>query len=143
MPQLWPQTVTRGPAGALSVGGRDVRDLAAEFGTPAYLLDEADFRARCRAFAEAFHDADVYYAGKAFLCKAVVRMIAEEGLALDVCTGGELAVALAGGMPPERSGLHGNNKSVAELGRALSAGGGRVVRDSVQACERLPALARG
>jgi len=142
MPQLWPQTVTRGPAGALSVGGRDVRDLAAEFGTPAYLLDEADFRARCRAFAEAFHDADVYYAGKAFLCKAVVRMIAEEGLALDVCTGGELAVALAAGMPPERIGVHGNNKSEDELRRAVAAGVGRIVLDSHQEIDRLTRIAR-
>src|SRR5437764_6417390 len=142
MPQLWPQTVTRGPAGALSVGGRDVRDLAAEFGTPAYLLDEADFRARCREFAEAFHDADLYYAGKAFLCKAVVRMLAEEGLALDVCSGGELAVALAAGMPPERIGLHGNNKSVDELERALDAGVGRIVLDSFQEIDRLTELAR-
>src|SRR5438270_2519962 len=142
MPQLWPQTVTRGPAGALSVGGRDVRDLAAEFGTPAYLLDEADFRARCRAFAEAFHDADVYYAGKAFLCKAVVRMIAEEGLALDVCTGGELAVALAAGMPPERIGLHGNNKSPSELARAVEAGVGRIIVDSFDEIARLTGLAR-
>src|SRR6266511_3175074 len=125
MPQLWPRTVTRGPAGALTVGGRDVRDLAAEFGTPVYLLDEADFRARCRDFAEAFGDAELYYAGKAFLCKAVVRMIAEEGLSLDVCSGGELAVALAAGMPPERIGLHGNNKSPEELRRAVEAGVGR------------------
>src|SRR5438552_9643175 len=142
MPQLWPQTVTRGPAGALSVGGRDVRDLAAEFGTPAYLLDEADFRARCRAFAEAFHDADVYYAGKAFLCKAIVRMVAEEGLRLDVCTGGELAVALAAGMPPERIGLHGNNKSESELARALDAGVAHIVVDSLDEIGRLTALAR-
>jgi len=142
MPQLWPRTVTRGPAGALTVGGRDVRDLAAEFGTPVYLLDEADFRARCRDFAEAFGDAELYYAGKAFLCKAVVRMIAEEGLSLDVCSGGELAVALAAGMPPERIGLHGNNKSPEELRRAVEAGVGRIVLDSFQEIDRLTALAR-
>ena len=85
---------------------------------PAYVLDEDDLRARCRDFRGGFAGADVYYAGKAFLCKAVVRIIAEEGLFLDVCTGGELAIALAAGMPPERIGLHGNNKSVAELTRA-------------------------
>ena len=86
------------------------------------MLDEADLRSRCRDFRAAFAGDDVYYAGKAFLCRAVVRMIAEEGLHLDVCTGGELAVALAAGMPPERIGFHGNNKSVAELSRALDAG---------------------
>src|SRR6266545_1034722 len=138
MPQLWPRTVTRGPAGALTVGGRDVRDLAAEFGTPVYLLDEADFRARCRDFAEAFGDAELYYAGKAFLCKAVVRMIAEEGLSLDVCSGGELAVALAAGMPPERIGLHGNNKSPEELPE-LDLGGGFGIAYTSQDDPRSPA----
>jgi diaminopimelate decarboxylase len=142
LPRLWPRTVTRGDAGALTVGGRDVRDLAAEFGTPVYLLDEADLRARCREFADAFGDTDVYYAGKAFLCKAVVRMIAEEGLALDVCSGGELAVALAAGMPPERIGLHGNNKSTAELQRAVEENIGRIVLDSTQEIDRLSDLAR-
>jgi diaminopimelate decarboxylase len=142
LPQLWPRSVTRAPDGALTVAGASVRDLAAEFGTPVYVLDEADFRSRCREFAESFADADLYYAGKAFLCKAVVRMLAEEGLALDVCTGGELAVALAAGMPPERIGLHGNNKSVDELARALDAGVGRIVLDSFQEIDRLTALAR-
>src|SRR5919202_977488 len=115
VPHLWPRTVTRGPAGALTVGGLDVRELAREFGTPAYILDEADLRARCRQFRAAFPYSDVYYAGKALLCKAIVRIIAAEGLSLDVCTGGELSVALAARMPPERVALHGNNKSPAEL----------------------------
>jgi diaminopimelate decarboxylase len=119
-----------------------VSELAAQFGTPLYVLDEADFRARCRDFAESFGDADIFYAGKAFLCKAVVRMLAEEGLHLDVCSGGELAVALAAGMPGERIGLHGNNKSVTELARALDAGVGRIVLDSFQEIARLTALAR-
>jgi diaminopimelate decarboxylase len=141
-PQLWPRTVARGADGALTVGGVSVAELAQRFGTPVYVLDEADFRARCREFAESFADADLFYAGKAFLCKAVVRMLAEEGLSLDVCSGGELAVALAAGMPPERIGLHGNNKSVEELARALDAGVGRVVLDSFQEIERLTALAR-
>jgi diaminopimelate decarboxylase len=142
LPQLWPRTATRGADGVVTVGGVSVRDLAAEFGTPVYVLDEADFRARCRDFTEGFGDARVYYAGKAFLCKAIVRALVEEGMFLDVCTGGELAVALAGGMPPERIGLHGNNKSVAELARALDAGVGRIVLDSFQEIERLTALAR-
>jgi diaminopimelate decarboxylase len=142
LPQLWPRTVTRADDGALTIGGVSVRDLAEEYGTPVYLLDEEDFRARCREFADSFADADLYYAGKAFLCKAVVRMLAEEGLSLDVCSGGELAVALAAGMPPERIGLHGNNKSVDELERALDAGVGRIVLDSFQEIDRLTALAR-
>src|SRR4051812_26749769 len=142
MPQLWPRTVRRTDAGHLTVGGLDVRDIARDHGTPVYVLDEADFRARCREFADAFAGADVYYAGKAFLCRAVVRMIAEEGLRLDVCSGGELAVALAAGMPPERIGLHGNNKSVSELRRAVEAGVGRIIVDSFDEIERLTALAR-
>ncbi len=142
LPQLWPRTARRTDAGALVIGGVNVRDLAEEHGTPAYVLDEADFRARCREFRGAFAGADVFYAGKAFLCKAIVRMIAEEGLGLDVCTGGELAVALAAGMPPERLGLHGNNKSRRELERALDAGLGRIIVDSFDEIDRLTALAR-
>jgi diaminopimelate decarboxylase len=133
VPQLWPRTVTRAAHGALTVAGLDVRDLAAEFGTPVYVLDEDDLRSRCRDFRAAFPAEDVYYAGKAFLCRAVVRMIAEEGMFLDVCSGGELAVALAGGMAPERIGFHGNNKSMAELVRALDAGVGRIIVDSFAA----------
>jgi len=142
LPRLWPATVTRDPGGVLTVGGVRVTELAARYGTPAYVLDEVDLRARCRDFVTAFTDTDVYYAGKAFLCRAVVRIIAEEGLHLDVCTGGELAVALAAGMDPARIAFHGNNKSVAELGRALDAGVGRIVVDSFQEIDRLTALAR-
>jgi diaminopimelate decarboxylase len=142
LPQLWPRTVARGADGVLTVGGRAVRELAAEYGTPVYLLDEADFRARCREFAESFGGAELFYAGKAFICKAIVRILAEEGLSLDVCSGGELAVALAAGLPPERIGLHGNNKSLPELERALDAGVGRIVVDSFQEIDRLTALAR-
>jgi diaminopimelate decarboxylase len=142
VPQLWARTVTRGPDGALAVGGLSVRDLAERFGTPAYVLDEDDMRARCREFVAAFAGTDVYYAGKAFLCRAVVRVIAEEGLFLDVCSGGELTTALAAGMPPERIGFHGNNKSVAELTRAVDAGIGRIILDSDQEIDRLTAIAR-
>ncbi|WFE42105.1 diaminopimelate decarboxylase [Micromonospora sp. WMMD998] len=142
VPALWPRHVARGPAGALTVAGLDVRDLAAEFGTAAYVLDEDDLRERCREFRAAFPDADVYYAGKAFLCRAVVRMIAEEGMFLDVCTGGELATALSAGMDPARIGFHGNNKSVAELTRAVDAGVGRIIVDSSTEIDRLTALAR-
>jgi diaminopimelate decarboxylase len=141
-PALWPRSVARDRDGVLTVGGVPVTTLAAEYGTPAYLLDEADLRARCRAFADAFAGADVFYAGKAFLCKAVARMVAEEGLGLDVCTAGELAVARAAGFPPERIGLHGNNKSSAELAAALDDGVGRIVLDSFHEIDRLSALAR-
>ncbi|QGN47093.1 diaminopimelate decarboxylase [Micromonospora sp. WMMC415] len=142
VPALWPRNVARGADGALAVAGLPVRDVAAEFGTPVYVLDEDDLRGRCRDFRAAFPTEDVYYAGKAFLCRAVVRMIAEEGLYLDVCTGGELATALSAGMPPERIGFHGNNKSVGELSRALDAGVGRIIVDSFQEIDRLTALAR-
>ncbi|SNY09989.1 diaminopimelate decarboxylase [Paractinoplanes atraurantiacus] len=137
VPQLWPRTVNRSESGHLEIGGVSVADLAAEHGTPAYLLDEDDLRSRCREFAAAFGDADVFYAGKSFLCKAVVRIIEEEGLFLDVCSGGELAVALKAGFPPERMGFHGNNKSISELQRALDAGVGRIIVDSFQEIDRL------
>ncbi|MDG4789644.1 diaminopimelate decarboxylase [Micromonospora sp. WMMD1102] len=142
VPQLWPRNVARDADGALVVAGLGVRELAAEFGTPAYVLDEDDLRSRCRDFLAAFPDQDVYYAGKAFICRAVVRVIAEEGLHLDVCSGGELTVALSAGMPAERIGFHGNNKSPAELARAVDAGVGRIVVDSFQEIDRLTELAR-
>ena len=141
-PQLWPATVARGPDGVLTAGGVPVTALATEHGTPAYVFDEADFRARCRAFARGFAGAGVFYAGKAFLCRAVARIVDEEGLGLDVCTAGELAVARAAGFPPERMGLHGNNKSTAELAAAIDAGVGRIILDSFDEIDRLTALAR-
>ncbi|MFC0599495.1 diaminopimelate decarboxylase [Streptomyces palmae] len=137
-PQVWSRTVDRGDDGAVRVGGIDVRRLAEEIGTPAYVLDEEDFRARCRAWREAFgSEADVFYAGKAFLSRAVVRWLREEGLNLDVCSEGELTTALAAGMPPERIALHGNNKSAAEIERAIEAGVGRIVLDSFQEIVRV------
>ncbi|WP_405011576.1 diaminopimelate decarboxylase [Kitasatospora sp. NBC_01539] len=141
-PKVWSRTVARGADGEVTVGGLGVKGLAAEFGTPVYVMDEADFRSRARAWRDAFGaDADVYYAGKAFLSKAVVRWLREEGLNLDVCSGGELAVALAAGMPGERLALHGNNKSVLELEQAVKAGVGHVVVDSYEEIERLAAVA--
>lgn len=142
VPHLWSRTVTRTEEGSLQVGGVSVAELAADYGTPAYFLDEEDLRARLRDFGAAFADADVYYAGKSFLCRAVVRIVEEEGLFLDVCSGGELAVALAAGFPPEKLGFHGNNKSVAELRRALDAGVGKIVLDSFHEIARLTELAR-
>jgi diaminopimelate decarboxylase len=142
-PQIWARTVDRTDTGAVTVGGLDVRDLAEDFGTPAYFLDESDFRARCRAWRDAFGEgADVFYAGKAFLSRAVVRWLHEEGLNLDVCSGGELNTALDAGMPADRIALHGNNKSGAEIRRAVEAGVGRIVLDSFEEIARVAHTAR-
>ena len=138
---IWPRSLARSADGALALSGVDVRDLAARYGTPAYLTDEADFRARCAAFVGAFAGAEVHYAAKAFCATQVVRWIAEEGLALDVCTGGELAVALRAGFPPDRITLHGNNKSPSELDSAVAVGVGTVVLDSFVEIARLAAVA--
>jgi diaminopimelate decarboxylase len=134
---VWPQGLSRHPAGHLVLRGHDVRDLVSEHGTPAFLLDEADLRDRCRSYRDAFGGGQVFYAGKAFLCTAVARWVEEEGLGLDVCTGGELAVAVRAGFPGERMLLHGNNKSTAELAAALDAGVGLVVVDSATEIDRL------
>jgi diaminopimelate decarboxylase len=140
---VWPRTTQRGEDGAARIGGVDLRDLAAEYGTPLFVLDEQDFRDRCREHAEAFGDPGlVHYAAKAFLSVRLARWVAEEGLCLDVCSGGELAVALRADFPPERIALHGNNKSVAELAAAVDAGVGVVVLDSFYEIARLDALAR-
>ncbi|HET6353356.1 diaminopimelate decarboxylase [Streptomyces sp. NPDC002659] len=136
--KVWARTVGRNDDGVVTVGGIEVTRLAEEFGTPAYFLDEADFRARCRAWADAFgKDADVFYAGKAFLSRAVVRWLKEEGLNLDVCSGGELTTALDAGMPADRIAFHGNNKSQEEIDRAVEAGVGRIVVDSFQEIVRV------
>ena len=136
VPQLWSSTA-RKVDGALSVGGVALADLATEFDTPAYVLDEADFRVRARAFRDAFSAYDVFYAGKAFLCSTVARWVAEEGLHLDVCSPGELTVALSAGFDPARIGYHGNNKTQPELRRAVEVGVGRIVVDSFAEIERL------
>jgi len=149
-PGLWPQNVRRGDDGVLQVAGVAVTDLADQHGTPAYVVDEDDFRARARAFRDEFDTAfrplcggaDVYYAAKAFHSVATARWIAEEGLNLDVCTGGELAVALHAGFPAARIAMHGNNKADDELAAALSAGVGRIVVDGWDEIDRLAALAR-
>ena len=115
--------------------------LAAELGTPLFVYDEDDLRRRCREYVSTFGAGNVAYAGKAFLCVAMARLAAEEGLHLDVATGGELHVALHAGFPPERIVFHGNNKSTAELTAALDAGVGRIVADSFDELERLERLA--
>ncbi len=132
-PQIWPSSATRDPRGALQIGGVDCRDAVAEFGSPLFLLDEADVRARARGYREAYTAAGasiVYYAAKAFLATAVARWVHEEGLGIDVASGGELAVALRAGVPGERLLMHGNNKSMAEIEMAIAAGVGRIVVDS-------------
>nr|WP_245599385.1 diaminopimelate decarboxylase [Nakamurella lactea] len=140
-PRVWPRGACRGIDGALSLAGTDARDLAAEYGTPLMVVDEADFRSRCHDYADAFGDAAaVHYAGKAFLCGEVVRWLADEGLSLDVCSGGELALALRAGFPAGRIALHGSNKSDTELAAAVSARIGTVVVDSFDEIARLAGL---
>jgi diaminopimelate decarboxylase len=145
-PLVWPASAKRDEVGALVLGGTPIAALTSEYATPLLVLDEEEFRSRAReyatAFGAAFPSADVFYAGKAFLCRALAGWVNEEHLGLDVCTAGELAVALAAGFPPERLTFHGNNKSVAELREALTVGVGRIVIDSFIELERLHALAR-
>jgi diaminopimelate decarboxylase len=123
--------------GVLSLAGAKVTDLVATHGTPAMFLDEDDLRSRARGYKAAMPDVDVYYAGKAFLCTAVARWIEQEGLGLDVCTGGELAVAQAAGFPSERVSLHGNNKSTGEINHAVLVGVGHVIVDSFDEIQRV------
>jgi diaminopimelate decarboxylase len=126
----------------MSVGGCSLLDLAAEHGTPLFVYDEQHLRNRCREAISAFGTDGVYYASKAFLSKAMARLAYEEGLLLDVATGGELHIALAAGVPADRLVLHGNNKSTDELRRALEVGVHRIVVDSFDEMDRLDALHR-
>ncbi len=137
---LLPDNASVGPTGQLLIGGVDTLELALEFGTPLFVYDEDHLRARCREAAEAFGDHAVY-ASKAFLCKAMARLAHEEGLGLDVATGGELHTCLAAGVPAGRLVFHGNNKSLDELRQALAVGVGRIVVDSFDELDRLDALA--
>ena len=131
---VFPDTADANSAGHLTIGGCDAVDLAEQYGTPLYVLDEATLRSRCRQFAEAFADryadSQAVYASKAYINPALARIFAEEGLGLDVVSGGELAVAKAGDVPLDRVYFHGNNKTPAELSEAVAAGIGRVVVDS-------------
>lgn len=141
-PNVWPRNTIRDDEGIVQIAGVKLTDLAGEYGTPLFVIDEADFRSRCQETAAAFGGgANVHYAAKAFLCTEIARWIEQEGLSLDVCSGGELAVALNADFPPERITLHGNNKSVAELTAAVKAGVGHVVLDSMVEIERLDAIA--
>jgi diaminopimelate decarboxylase len=137
---IWPASTLRRDDGGLEIGGCEVAALAAEFGTPLYVVDEAEFRTRAAGFKTAFGEAfakygakvDVYYAGKAFLCSRVASWMKKDKLGLDVASVGELELALRGGMPPNRITLHGNNKSDTEIERALEVGVGRIVVDSLE-----------
>ncbi|HEY1838958.1 MAG TPA: diaminopimelate decarboxylase [Mycobacterium sp.] len=141
-PNVWPRNAVRGDDGIVSIAGVSLQSLAQEYGTPLFVIDEDDFRSRCREIAAAFGGgANVHYAGKAFLASEIARWIDQEGLSLDVCTGGELAVALHADFPPERIALHGNNKSVVELTAAVKARITHVVVDSMIEIERLDAIA--
>jgi diaminopimelate decarboxylase len=143
-PNVWPRNVARNETGATCVAGIPLTDLAQEYGTPLFVIDEDDFRSRCKEIAAAFGGGrNVHYAAKAFLCSEIARWIDDEGLSLDVCTGGELAVAVHADFPPERITFHGNNKSAAELTAAVKAGVGHIVLDSMTEIDRLEAIAGG
>jgi diaminopimelate decarboxylase len=139
-PRLLSDTAAVGHDGWLTVGGCSVRDLAAEFGTPLFVYDEEHVRNRCREAVTAFGPGRAVYASKAFSCRAMARLAYDEGMRLDVATGGELHIALSAGVPASACVLHGNNKSVAELRQAITAGVGHVVVDSFDEMDRLDAL---
>ena len=145
---VWPASADRDDDGVLWIAGVSASELRHEFGTPLYVVDEDEVREHARRTLAAFRSAvephgvqaRVYYAGKAFLCSEVVRWVTDEGLALDVCSGGELAVALAAGADPGRLGFHGNNKSVVELENAVAVGIGSIVIDSAVELDRLASI---
>ena len=147
---VWPSGAARTASGAIAIDGVDATTLAAEFGTPLYVVDEADARARAARLKSAFDTAfaaiggsvKVYYAGKAFLSTEIARWMTTAGLNIDVCSGGELAVALAAGVDPARLGFHGNNKSRAEIDRSVGLGVGAIVLDSVVELDRVADAAR-
>lgn len=144
---VYPMGSALGPDGELRIAGCDIRDLAREFGTPAYLFAEDDLRERARATQAAFRERtehfEVLYASKAFPCTAALRIFAEEGLSCDCASGGELHLALNAGFEPERIYLHGNNKSEVELRQAVQAGVGHVIVDSLDEIDRLERICEG
>jgi diaminopimelate decarboxylase len=144
-PSVWSRSSARAASGNIVIAGLDAPRIVAEYGTPVYVVDEADARGRATEIREAFDrefarvgsSAKVYYAGKAFLTTEVARWMIAAGLNIDVCSGGELAVALAAGVEPARLGLHGNNKSLPEIDRAVGVGIGAIVIDSTIEIERV------
>ena len=145
VPTVWPESAIRSDAGAIRLGGMDVRDIVAECGTPAILYDENHVRTSAQEYAQAYGnqgvECDVYYAAKAFLSTRLAQWIVQEGCRIDVCTGGELEIALRAGVDPAQLLFHGNNKSEAEISRALDVGVGRFVVDSFTEIARLGSLA--
>ncbi|MBZ4559172.1 diaminopimelate decarboxylase [Mycobacterium avium subsp. hominissuis] len=141
-PAIWPVTAHPDEEGRLCVGGVPLADVADEFGTPVYVVDEADFRCRARRYRRALRGVEVVYAGKSLLSTAVARWAREERLGVDVCSAGELATALAGGVDPARIVMHGNAKSPEELREAVRVGVGRIVLDSTIEIAYLAGLAR-
>ena len=147
--KIWPRTAARSAAGEMSIGGIAVSDLVRQFGSPLYVVDQEDFESRLLMASRAFSDAankigtsaKVYYASKALLTTDVVRWVDAAGLFIDVSTSGELAVALAGGIDGSRIGLHGNNKSLVEIGRAVAADVSAIVIDSELEIERIASVA--
>lgn len=139
--QLLSDNAIVGSDGNLSVGGCSIAEIAAEYGTPVFVYDEAHLRARCQQAVAAFGHQQVVYATKAFLCRAMARLVYEEGLLLDVASGGELAVVLAAGVPADVCTLHGNNKSMKELSEAIVAGVRHIIVDSFDELDRLDILA--
>jgi diaminopimelate decarboxylase len=143
---MWSQAISF-EKGHLTISGLSARELATQFGTPTFFVDEDHFRDRARAWSKSLDQhfgasaGDVYYAAKAFICTDVARWIKEEGIGIDVCTGGELAVALAGGIDPKKIEVHGNNKSVAEIERAVQVGVKTIVIDSLFEIDRVAAAA--
>ncbi|MEZ0089171.1 diaminopimelate decarboxylase [Streptacidiphilus sp. EB129] len=136
---VWPASARPAPHGDVTVAGVALTEIADRFGTPAYVLDEGEVRRRCRQYRQAFPDSDVLYAAKAFLCRAMANWVEDEGLGLDVCSAGELELAVIAGFPPERIVLHGNAKSPQDLDAALRLGVGRIVVDSAGEIARLAA----
>ncbi|MEI2704305.1 MAG: diaminopimelate decarboxylase [Ilumatobacteraceae bacterium] len=138
--RLLPDTAGVGDDGELSIGGCRVSDLASQYGTPLFVYDEAHLRARCREAVRSFGVGRAVYASKAFLCKAMAKLAYDEGMMLDVASGGELHVALAAGVPASALALHGNNKSTGELRQAITAGVKHIIVDSFDELDRLDAL---
>ncbi|WP_067714801.1 diaminopimelate decarboxylase [Nocardia yamanashiensis] len=140
-PAVWPRETHYDGDGRITVGGVALADIADQYGTPTYVLDEDEVRSRCRAYRKRFPEAEIIYAGKALLTRAVAEWVTEEGLSLDVCSAGELAVALSAWTDPKRIVLHGNGKPFAELETAIDCGVGRIVVDSLTEITLLSALA--
>ncbi|RJO77597.1 diaminopimelate decarboxylase [Nocardia panacis] len=140
-PAVWPRDTHYDGDGRITLGGVALADIADQYGTATYVLDEEEVRTRCRAYRRAFPEAEIIYAGKALMIKAIAEWVTQEGLSVDVCSAGELAVALAAGVDPARIVMHGNGKSFDELDAAVRAGVGRIVVDSLTEITLLSALA--